>query len=176
MTEAPLILSLGMDDASFARLDGLRRAHFPPERNHLSAHLTLFHALPGARLAEIAANLGALAAGIAPLPLRFSGLRSLGRGVAITVESPPLLRLRGLLAASWHDMLGAQDRHGFRPHVTVQNKVEPAAARALLAGLEAGFTPWEGTGQALLLWHYRGGPWEPAGAFPLSGPDKPADR
>ncbi len=167
MDEAPLILSLGLDAASFARLNGLRQAHFPAERNYLDAHLTLFHALPGAMEAEIAANLATLAAGSPPPPLRFTGLRSLGRGVAFEVDSPELVRLRGLLAGAFHGVLGAQDRQGFRPHVTVQNKVEPAAARALLAGLQAGFTPWQGQGVSLLLWHYRGGPWEPAGVFPF---------
>ena len=44
---APLILTLKLDQASFTRLDALRQAHFPPERNWLSAHLTLFHHLPG---------------------------------------------------------------------------------------------------------------------------------
>ncbi|RKK01996.1 2'-5' RNA ligase family protein [Pseudoroseomonas wenyumeiae] len=176
MDEAPLILTLGLDAASFTRLDALRRAHFPPERNYLSAHLTLFHALPGAMLAEISANLETLAAGTPPPALHFAGLRSLGRGVAFTVESPALVRLRGLLASAWHGLLGAQDRQGFRPHVTVQNKVEPAAARALLAELENDFTSWEGQGVSLLLWHYRGGPWEPAGTFALTGSDKPAGR
>ena len=43
---APLIVSALLDPDSFAWLDGLRRAHFPAERNLLDAHLTLFHALP----------------------------------------------------------------------------------------------------------------------------------
>lgn len=170
MTDAaPLILTLEMDPASFARLDALRRAHFPPERNHLPAHLTLFHALPGARLEEVSANLAVLAAQTPPPALRFTGLRSLGRGVAFTVESAPLTHLRGFLAGAWHDALTPQDRQSLRPHVTVQNKADPAAARALLAELQAGFTPWDGRGEALLLWHYRGGPWEAAARFPFGG-------
>lgn len=166
---APLILSLRLDPASFARLDALRRAHFPAERNHLAAHLTLFHALPGGAEAEVAANLSALAAGTPPMPLAFAGLRSLGRGVAFAVESPPLVKLRALLAGAWHGWLGPQDRQGWRPHVTVQNKVAPEAARALLAALEEGFAPWSGQGEGLLLWRYRGGPWEAAGEFPFLG-------
>ena len=47
----PLIVTLKLDAASFARLDGLRRTHFPAAINRLSAHLTLFHHLPGERLA-----------------------------------------------------------------------------------------------------------------------------
>ncbi|MGK3899645.1 hypothetical protein ABI062_15425, partial [Enterococcus faecium] len=43
---APIIVSALFGDRDFAWLDGLRRAHFPPERNVLPAHLTLFHHLP----------------------------------------------------------------------------------------------------------------------------------
>jgi hypothetical protein len=43
----PLILTLALDGEAFAFFDGLRRAHFPPERNVVPAHVTLFHALPG---------------------------------------------------------------------------------------------------------------------------------
>jgi 2'-5' RNA ligase len=166
---APLILTLQLDPASFARLDGLRRAYFPPALNRLHAHLTLFHALPAAAEPEVSANLAVLAAASAPLPLRFAGLRGLGRGVAYAVESPELMALRGLLAKSWHGWLTQQDRQGYRPHVTVQNKVEPAIARELQAELEAGFTPWEGRGEALLLWRYRDREWVGAGGFPFAG-------
>ena len=51
----------------------------------------------------------------------------------------------------------------------MQNKVEPAAARALLAELGAGFVPWDARGEGLLLWRYRGGPWEPAADIPFRG-------
>ena len=37
----PLILSAVLDPLVQGRLDALRRAHFPPERNHLDAHVTL---------------------------------------------------------------------------------------------------------------------------------------
>ena len=46
--DRPLILTLRLDPESQARFDALRRAHFPPERNLLGAHVTLFHALPAA--------------------------------------------------------------------------------------------------------------------------------
>ena len=45
---APLILSAVLDAPVQRRLDALRRTHFPPDRNHLDAHVTLFHHLPGA--------------------------------------------------------------------------------------------------------------------------------
>jgi 2'-5' RNA ligase len=168
-SQPALILCLQLDGASFSKLDALRQAHFPAERNHLAAHLTLFHALPGAMLEEISANLATLAAGTPPMALRFDGLRGLGGGVAYSVESPALVALRGMLASAWHAVLGPQDKQGFRPHVTVQNKVTTAEARTLMDDLQAGFAPWEGQGEGLALWHYRGGPWEPAASFRFSG-------
>ena len=132
----PLILTLELDPNSFGWLDDLRRKHFPPERNVLSAHLTLFHKLD---LSQIAAIGAALRDRPAIIPLSFSGLRSLGGGVAITVTSPALLALRAKLVAAVDGDLTAQDRQGFRPHVTIQNKVAPKVARALASSLEQGF-------------------------------------
>jgi 2'-5' RNA ligase len=169
MQMAPLILTLALDEASFARFDTERRAYFPPARNVIPAHLTLFHALPGEEAATILARLGEVALATPPLSLRVTGLRPLGRGVAYAVESEALQQLRAGLAAAWRDWLTPQDRGGWRPHVTVQNKVAPEEARATLATLQARFSPWEARGEGLLLWHYRGGPWEEAGRFPFRG-------
>ena len=165
---APLILTLRLDEASFARLDALRRAHFPAAINHLRAHLTLFHHLPGDRMSEVRDHL-AVVANRPPLALGFPGVRSLGRGVAAEVASPDLGRLRAELAARFRPHLTPQDAQGFRPHVTVQNKVGPETARDLKAELEAGWTPWEGRGEGLLLHRYRGGPWEAEAEFPFRG-------
>jgi len=44
--------------------------------------------------------------------------------------------------------------------VTVQNKVEPAEAKALLAKLSAGFLSRPVKIAGLASWWYRGGPWE----------------
>ena len=51
--DRPLVLTAALDDETFDWLDGLRRRHFPPERNHLAAHLTLFHALPVDQLGRV---------------------------------------------------------------------------------------------------------------------------
>ncbi len=96
-------------------------------------------------------------------------MRFLGRGVAFTLRSPELARLRERLAAAWRPWLGAQDRQPFRPHVTVQNKVAPDAARALHAELSAGFAPFAAQGRGLLLWRYLGGPWEAELEAPFAG-------
>lgn len=165
----PLILTLGLDAGSFARLDALRRAHFPPALNRIPAHVTLFHHLPGAAEGEVAATLAHACAATPAFAVRVTGLRSLGRGVALSLEAPEAARLRADLARGWEAWLTPQDRQGWRPHVTVQNKVAPDVARATLAALAAGFAPWEARAQGLLLWRYRGGPWEAAGEFPFTG-------
>jgi 2'-5' RNA ligase len=157
MTAEPLILTLMFDAESFARLDGLRRAHFPPALNHIPAHLTLFHHLPGDRSDEVVERLTASRPEV--MRLRASGLRKLGRGVALEIEGRALKSWRGALADGWRDWLTPQDRQGFRPHVTIQNKVEPIVARALHDELQAGFQPFEIIGEGALLWRYLGGPW-----------------
>ena len=102
-----------------------------------------------------------------------TGLRSLGRGVAYTLESTELAEMRRHLALQWNDWLKPQDRQNYRPHVTVQNKVDPAAARALLDELGDGFTPFQVEAVGLELWWYRGGPWEKVRAFPFHISMKP---
>ena len=162
---APLILTLAMDAASAAVFDGLRQRHFPPARNLIPAHLTLFHHLPGREIDAVTADLDAVCAAHAPFDITVTGLRSLGRGVAYTLESATLAALRQELAARWAGWLTPQDRQKHQPHVTVQNKVDPEDARALLRELQAGFAPFQITGEGLDLWHYRGGPWQPARRF-----------
>ena len=168
-TSAPLILTLMLDAKSQAYFEALRQQHFPPAINYLAAHLTLFHHLPGAELAAVRARLQAVAQARPPLPLRVVGLRSLGRGVAFVLENDELRALHGQLQADFAPYLTPQDRQKLQPHITVQNKVDPAAARQLLAELQAGFAPFEAVGTGLHLWAYRGGPWESLAELPFSG-------
>lgn len=155
---APLVVTLAVDEASQSRVEGLRRRHFPPERNVVPAHVSLFHALPGEHLDDV---VRAVAAAVGrPFDVDVTGVRSLGRGCALALASPGLLALRGRLAAAWEPWLTPQDRQRYAPHVTVQNKVDPAVARALLADLTASFTPWSMTATGVHLWRYLGGPWE----------------
>lgn len=167
---APLILTLRFDDESFRHFDGMRRRHFPKARNQIPAHLTLFHHLPGEAQAEIAEVLCQTAARTPALSLAVTGLRFLGYGSAYIVESAPLAALRAALAETWRDGLTPQDAQAFRPHVTIQNKAPAPAAKALFAELDTAFRPFEAKATGLLLWHYRGGPWEAAGTFDFTDP------
>jgi 2'-5' RNA ligase len=160
----PLVVTLLLDRAAQERFDRLRAAHFPAERNHVAAHVTLFHALPGDRVDTVADDLAAAAAR-PPFAVAVTGLRLLGRGVAYTLESVELAALRDRLAAAWEPWLTRQDRQRHAPHVTVQNKVEPAVARALRDRLAAHFTPEQVPARGLGLWRYLGGPWEPVAEY-----------
>ncbi len=166
LVSAPLVLTLMLDAASQEWFDVLRSKHFPPERNHLAAHVTLFHALPGNRLEQVTADVRAAAAR-EPFPVAVTGVRSLGRGVAYELAAAELSDLHADLSAQWQPWLTAQDRRRIAPHVTVQNKVEPAAARRLHAQLSAGFRRFEVTAQGLALWRYEGGPWSAVAAAPF---------
>ncbi|WP_414831929.1 2'-5' RNA ligase family protein [Afifella sp. YEN Y35] len=165
----PLVLTLKLDDATFARLDALRRAHYPPERNQVPAHLTLFHALPGERKSLLRPVLEEAARRQRKIPLAFKGVKSLGGGVALTVEAPALSALRRDLADEFAPFLTAQDSAGFRPHVTLQNKVTTAEAETLRRELNIALRPFEGRGEGLILWRYLGGPWQREAVFPFRG-------
>lgn len=155
----PLILTALMERSAFERFDGLRRAHFPPERNIVPAHVTLFHHLPGPERDAVNDRLAMVARGTRAFDADVTGLRSLGKGVAYMVRSHELEHLRDELADAWAPLLIPQDRQGWRGHVTVQNKVKPAEAKALLDRLSAGFAPWRFRIEGLTLWRYDDGPW-----------------
>lgn len=61
MSNLPLIVTAKMDTDSFEFLDNLRQMYFAHERNLLSAHITLFHHLPGENLDEIESHLKIIA-------------------------------------------------------------------------------------------------------------------
>ena len=161
-----LILTLRFDPDAFARLDALRQAHFPDRGYRLPAHLTLFHALPGERLTEIAQRLDTLCAETAPFEMQATKVMNFNPGAAIRIESDRLKALRKRLARGWSDWLTPQDQ-GFHSHVTVQNKI--AKADSVFDTLAADFEPYTLTATGLLLWHYRDGPWERAGGWHFSG-------
>lgn len=165
----PLVLTLQIEDEAFARFDALRRRHFPEALNRVPAHVTLFHQLPGDDEETITHRIEALARGQAEPSVSVMGLRMTGRGVAFTLESEPLVAFRDRLAQVFAPWLTPQDRAPWRPHLTVQNKVEPEAARDLHAALASDFSPFRFAAPGVLLWRYRHGPWEPRAALLFGG-------
>jgi hypothetical protein len=132
----------------------------------LRAHLTMFHALPPSSEGEIRERLKAQASQ-APPQAWIEGLMDLGGGVAFRAISPALDRIRNELASGMHGMLTAQDSSGWRPHVTIQNKVSPKVARELREQLERGFQRRPLAISGLGLHRYLGGPWEPLAIYPF---------
>ena len=157
---APLIVTALFGKADQAWFDSLRRAHFPPERNQLDAHLTLFHHLPPSVAEELKHRLNQETRGVRAPRARVSGLMSLGQGVAYRIEAPELEAIRSGLLHAFAGLLTPQDAGRWRPHVTVQNKVRPILAKALLRALEADFAQRTVEVSGLASWWYRGGPWE----------------
>lgn len=165
----PLIVTAELGKADFAWADGLRRKHFPPERNQVPAHLTLFHALPPSVEDEVRRALRRVAGEHPPPSATLSGLMSLGGGVAFRVHTPELDMIRTELAEAFHGLLSAQDSGGWAPHITIQNKVTSTVARDLMTSLQHSFQPRPLAIRGLLLFRYLGGPWEPLGGYRFRG-------
>ncbi|WP_369821553.1 2'-5' RNA ligase family protein [Novosphingobium sp. CF614] len=157
---APLLVTAELPPDVLAWADALRRAHYPPERNRLRAHVTLFHALPPSIEAELLQVLGDLARE-APPPARIAGLMKLDQGTALTVESPRLVALHARIAERMHGLLTHQDTRELRPHVTIQNKVAPLAAKALQAQLAPALQPVPFHFRGFGLYAWEEGLWRP---------------
>ena len=167
---APVIVTAMMGAADQRHFDRLRTTHYPPERNHLPAHITLFHQLPPSCRDELNGLIRTIAADTPPPAATVRDLHSLGRGVAFRIESPELLAIRTRIADRLHGALTAQDRGMPRLHITIQNKVAPEEARVLLAALTGEFRPHRLAIIGLAAHLYRGGPWEPAFARNFRAP------
>lgn len=166
---APLIVTAEMPPDLFSWANQLRTDHFPPERNYLKAHVTLFHALPPSVEGELRDCLKDLARCNPPVPARLLGIMKLGKGTALQLESKAMIAIWRDLADRFHGMLTPQDEHKPRLHVTVQNKVSIEAAKALQAELAPRVEPRDFAFTGLQVHAYRGGPWEELGRFAFRG-------
>ena len=86
-------------------------------------------------------------------------------GVALRIHSPELDAIRAELADEFHGLLSAQDQGRWTPHVTIQNKVEPRVARALLRSLRESFEPRPLEIIGLQLVRYVDGAWAPVAGW-----------
>jgi hypothetical protein len=168
--EAPLILTLALNPEAEQFFNQLRQHYFPPERNFLAAHLTLFHHLP--QEPKIIDDIKKYCAQQQSFLLQVTGVLSLGRGVAYKLESAVLQTAHMQLQQQWQSWLISQDRQTLRTHVTVQNKVTPAQAQDLLQQLRSTFSPFEVMSVGLRLWRYLGGPWDLLQTFPFTNVTK----
>jgi hypothetical protein len=164
----PIVVTALFGPGDDGWLQEMRRAHYPPERNRVPAHLTLFHQIPPSAESELFRRI-ALYAAAPPPRATILGVMDLGAGTALRVESEELEDIRFDLAEGLHGLLSVQDRAPWRPHITIQNKVEPKDARALQQRLRATFEPRPLAIRALAAWRYMDGPWEKIRDWPFRG-------
>lgn len=155
----PVIITAHVEPGDIEPFDRLRQEHFPPARNFLKAHVTVFHHLPGQRLATVCERASEALTTRASFSASISGLQHLGAGVAFKIESPELQDLRADLVRRFGSWPGPQDLQKFRPHITIQNKVSRADADRLFSELKCVFRPRSIRISGLDLWSYLGGPW-----------------
>ena len=169
MGVAPLLITAELPPDVLAWADALRKAHYPPERNRLKAHVTLFHALPPSSEGEVRRVLAELSASHSPPMAVVTGLMNLGKGTAFDIRSPVVEALHADMVERFRGMLTKQDDRRIRLHVTIQNKVEPAAAKALQAQLGAGLERREFRFRALGLYAWEDGLWREIAEYPFRG-------
>ncbi len=158
LSENPVILTLKINEETASYFTGLRKAHFPAERNYLDAHLTLFHHLPGNEPAVLQ-EIKAVCQQQNKLILQVTQVVSIGAGVAFKLECDALKQLHKSLQEKWQTWLTPQDKQALWPHITIQNKVDRATAVQLQQELSTGFKPFEILGLGLSVWEYLNGPW-----------------
>lgn len=135
----PLILCLKLDKATQSFLTDLRTKHFPSNRNYLAAHVTLFHAIPAHRYAELDGHLQQLCNDQAGWEVFVGEPSRMGqRGVMVTVRDRPhgtierihqdlQYWLKSTAKDKEKDGLTEQDsRRLGKAHVTILNKAEKA--------------------------------------------------
>ena len=166
---APFIVTGELPNDVLAWADGLRRAHYPPERNWLKAHVTLFHSFAPSLREELPRYLSAMATEYAPPAAEVSGLLDLGSGTAIALRSPGLLAIWERIAEHFWAMLSRQDQGGKRLHITIQNKVPRGDALALQRSLQGGLPHRQFRFTGLGLHIYRGPHWEAVGTWKFRG-------
>jgi len=169
MASQPFIVTAELPPDLFKWADALRRTHFPPERNWLQAHVTLFHSFAPSLRRELPALLARIAAEHAAPSARIDGLMDLGRGTALAIASPRMLAIRERIAEHFHGALTAQDQHPPRLHITIQNKVKREDALALQRALEPVLPRPQFAFTGLGLHIYRGPHWEPVQVWKFRG-------
>ena len=180
---APLIVTAWVRDEDIDVFNRLRARFFPRSRNFLSAHVTLFHHLPGGARDEVYATVGDAVTrfgGSLPdrtpptaaierqpvLPVDVRHVFNMGRGVAYALAPDDLAALRAPIARHFGARLTEQDARPWRnPHITVQNKVSPAAAAQLARHLGRRFSPCAIGVCGLQVWRYERGPWTHLASF-----------
>lgn len=164
-----IILTAWIDDEDLYSFHSMRSRFYPKNRSAVSAHVTLFHHLPGARTSWVLEHVAEVVRdfrhkrldaerGVARLGV--TGVFRMQRGVAYRVERDLLSDLRAPMRDYFGPHLRPQDLNPWRnPHITVQNKVRPEDAARLERHLRARFEPCWMRMYGVQAWRYENGPW-----------------
>ncbi|KAL8957733.1 MAG: hypothetical protein Q9183_005980, partial [Haloplaca sp. 2 TL-2023] len=153
------ILTLHTDAKHHRVVTDLRTKYFPPQLNKLSAHITLFRALPGSQLSRIEKDIHEIAQQHHPFFISTGKPHKFVEGVSLDVRAVPAQEIYHALKARWTTFLSKQD-HIFRPHYTIQNKVpEKEVVEKTMDEIQGSFTGSRGTADGLTLHRYEKGYW-----------------
>lgn len=160
--ETAYVLTLSTTPEIHRAATDLRMKHFPRHLNKLSAHLTLFHALPGSKLPFVRHDLTEVAATQTPFKVSISGVKRLRHGVALDVATLDQAKsIHQELRKRWSAFLSKQDRGGFEAHYTIQNKVDDEEeVERTLHKVTNHLDQTEGEVRGLALYRYRKGYWD----------------
>jgi 2'-5' RNA ligase len=163
---APLVVTLAVEPGAQQRFDAERHRLFPAGGPDAGAHIALFCAVPG--YLEERARVDLVRVAGSPFPVGVAGVLPLARGAAYALAAPELARRQKELRELWWEHLTPRDQEAFRPHVTVQNGVSPAEARATVTLLRRAFRPHQIRAEGFVLWRDDGGPWTELARIPFS--------
>lgn len=172
MSSAPFIVTAELPVDIYSWANGLRTEHFPPERNWLKAHVTLFHSFAPSLREELPRFLARVAGEYAAPPAELTGLMDLGGGTALAIRSPGMLEIRERIAEHFWDMLTKQDQGGKKLHITIQNKVPREAALALQSELGPRLGPRSFSFTGLGLHLYQNPHWDAVGQWKFRGKER----
>lgn len=123
-------------------------------------HLTLYHALDGAKLDVCQQALKIVCERWRPLFFHANRIRSLGRGVAIDIECPPLHNVRRQFDKAYGGPHTPQDQARPRLHITIANKLADAdETQRMKREVESTFEGFKGEIVGLELHRYEGPEW-----------------
>jgi hypothetical protein len=165
----PFIVTAVLPPDILAWADGLRRQHYPPDRNRLVAHVTLFHSFAPSLRDELRGVLAEMAGEFSAPSASINDTLDLGSGTALAVKSSGMDQIRALIAEHFHGALTAKDLHEPRLHITIQNKVIRRLAIALQQELAISLRARDFAFRGLALHIYRTTHWDTVGEWPFRG-------
>lgn len=169
LDERAVIVTAWVHEDDLHVFNRMRERFFPRVRTFASAHVTLFHHLPGVKRAEVLRALRnevgsfthpRLDPSLGVARVRSTGVFRMNRGTAYRLEREFLTALREPLRDRFAGDLRPQDAAPWRnPHITVMNKVDPERAARLTRHLAARHEECDLRILGVQAWRYDYGPW-----------------